>query len=109
MTVLYRMLDNVVFDPETEHMENNQPYFVCYDVIRETRDNYVIRVDGKEKFVLKYARKCFAYTTKERARESYLIRKSWQVWHAQRSVELAKLGECYAKDKPIDEFNTYYR
>lgn len=61
-----------------------------FNVIRYTAACYVICNFGLDKFVLKAARKRFAYPTKEDAWKSLVIRCKWRIRYAERDLEYAK-------------------
>jgi len=59
---------------------------------------------SKPKRVLKTSNKRYCYPSKERAFESFIIRKEWQIKHAKRSLARAtKALELTPNNTPIDE------
>lgn len=68
----------------------DKPYFQEFRVLRHTPRCVVLDVYGIEKTVLKEARKCYAYPTKELALQSYLIRKAKQIGYAAAAHDRAK-------------------
>jgi hypothetical protein len=76
-----------------------------FKILRETPKCYVIRewAGGKEKYVLKNAKKRFAYPTREEAKEGFIARKSRQIRllngqldHAETAMKKVK-GESLVK------------
>lgn len=59
-------------------------------VARETAKCVVLDEYGKTRFVLKDARKRYAYPTKELALDSYIIRKQRQIQHSAATYDAAK-------------------
>jgi hypothetical protein len=59
-------------------------------VKRETAKCVVVDEYGRERFILKDARKRYAYPTKELALDSYIIRKQRQIQHAAATHDAAK-------------------
>ena len=80
--VWYRFID-----PRTT---GDEPYAIEIPVKRETPKCVVLDEYGIERFVLKDARKRYAYPTKELALESYIIRKQRQIQHAAATHDAAK-------------------
>jgi hypothetical protein len=64
----------------------------CYEipVVRETPKCVVLDEYGRARYVLKDARKRYAYPTKDLALDSYIIRKQRQMQHAAASHDSAK-------------------
>lgn len=61
-----------------------------FPVLRHTAKGVWINVYGKPVFCLNYARKRFAYPTKELAAESFIIRKQRQIDHLETRLEVAR-------------------
>jgi hypothetical protein len=72
-------------------------YLRHYEIKRKTPKGAWIDVWGQEKFVLDNARKRYAYTTEELARESFIARKEWQIHHLQRQLEHAQAALSHAR------------
>jgi len=53
-----------------------------------------------------FASRCFAYPEKERALNSYKLRKQWQIRHATLSLERAKAAIGYFGDPSVDVTET---
>lgn len=64
---------------DTDIEWSRDPYEITFPVIRETAKCVVLNVHGEPRYVLKNARKRFAYPTRELALESYIIRKQRQI------------------------------
>ena len=89
MVYWYRYMDPTV--------AGEDPYLCAIPVKRETDKCVVLDEYGHEKFVLKNARKRFAYPTKELALNSYIIRKRHQIVHAARCHDNAKANLAAAE------------
>jgi hypothetical protein len=59
-----------------------KPYRITIPVKRWTTKCVVLNDYGKERFILKNARKRYAYPTEALALDSYIIRKQRQIQHA---------------------------
>lgn len=90
----YQLTDREVWyrfdDPSTPGAE---PYLSEFRVVRETPKGVVLDEYGYERFVLKEARKRFAYPTKQLALQSYLIRKDRQIGILAIRHDQAKLNQ----------------
>lgn len=81
-TVWYRYWDgSAVGDP---------PWLQELPVVRETEKCVVVDEWRKQRFILKVARKRYAYPTKELALDSYIIRKQRQIQYAAATHDAAK-------------------
>jgi hypothetical protein len=67
-----------------------EPWLQEIPVARETPKCVVLDEYGRERYVLKDARKRYAYPTKELALDSYIIRKQRQIQHAAATHDAAK-------------------
>ena len=63
------------FEGMTSHYGESVLWLKHFPVERETPKCWVISVEGRTKFILKEAKKRWAYPTKELALNSFLIRK----------------------------------
>ena len=92
---LYRYQSNVygLFDDEGMFFEDPEPKVILeeFNVIRETPKCYIIRVNYKEKRVLKNAKSTYAYDTKEKALFNYKKRCLSNLGHCSRSHKIAKI------------------
>lgn len=68
----------------------DEPYLCHIPVKRETPKYVVLDEYGLERFVLKDARKRYAYPTQELALDSYIIRKQRQIQYAAATHDAAK-------------------
>lgn len=91
MTVWYRVVDVTWYEDNGE--VDRQIIVREFSVIRETEKSVLLDVGKykKPKWVLKDARKRFAYPTKALALNSYRVRKRWQVTWLESQLENAKL------------------
>lgn len=67
-----------------------KPYLITIPIKRWTDKCVVLNEYGKERFVLKDARKRYAYPTEDLALNSYIIRKQRQIQHAAATHDNAK-------------------
>lgn len=74
----------------SEDAHYDQVHLIEFSVIRQTPKCYVICFFGKDKFVLKEARKRFAYPNKVDALNSFKIRCNWRMRYAKRDIDRAE-------------------
>ena len=83
---LYRYVDDY------EEYSGDYIECLCFDVIRETPQTYVVDNNGKDRFILKTNNgKRFAYLSKSIAFKSYILRKEAQVKLLSNQLKFAKL------------------
>ncbi len=80
-----------------------------YEVLRETKHCFVIKLydGGPDKFILKNARKKFAYQTEELAKNSFERRQEKRYWYAKVHFDMCSAikeaiaaGTVYEKQSP---------
>lgn len=69
---------------------SDQVYLITFNIIRQTPKCYVICKFGIDKFVLKDARKRYAYPDLKDALNSFKIRCNWRLRYAKRDLDYAE-------------------
>lgn len=76
-----------------------------FDIIKHTPKGVWLQIGpaffNEKKFVLKDARKRYAYPTKELAWESFKLRREWRIIHLKNQLEYSE--NVWAKIKDIEE------
>ena len=82
-----------------------------YEAVKETPKGYWIVTKGyakydwaKRRFLLKRARKKFAYDNPQEAWESYKIRALWRLKHLSRQIDVAEMTLMKVDKKAYDQF-----
>lgn len=87
------------------------PFLSEIPVERHTNACVVLNQYGRRRFVLKVARKRYAYPTKELALGSYIIRKQRQIQHAARTHDNARenlaAAEKIARGEAVENMSVF--
>lgn len=86
-------LDNKILYRYEAHLSEDcgldMVYLISFNVVRITPKCFVICYFGQDKFVLKDARKRYAYPELKDALNSFKIRCNWRKRHAERDLDRA--------------------
>ncbi|MDB0600305.1 hypothetical protein PL373_13265 [Tenacibaculum maritimum] len=92
---LYRYKSNVysLLDEDGIIFSDHEPKVILEEfiVVRETEKCYFIKVNRKERRVLKTAKSTYAYDTKSKALENYKARCLSNLGHCTSAYEIAKI------------------